>query len=143
MLRCNRCGRPVCTRCVTQTPVGYRCKQCVGQQQSVFYTGGALDYVLAGVISLVLGAIASYFVTLAGLWFIALILGPTLGVGIAEAVRFAVRRRRSRYLWAVAAGGIVVGALPALVVSLFSLWSLVTLGLFLVLAVGAAAARLR
>lgn len=143
MLRCNRCGRPVCTRCVKQTPVGYRCKQCLGQQQAIFYTGGALDYVLAGVISLVLGAIASYLITLAGLWFIALILGPTLGIGIAEAVRFAVRRRRSRYLWAVTAGGIVVGALPALVVSLFSIWSLVTLGLFLVLAVGAAAARLR
>lgn len=143
MLRCNRCGRPVCTRCVVQTPVGYRCKQCVGQQQASFYTGGIIDYVLGGVIGLLLGGIASYFVTLTGLWFIALILGPTIGIGIAEAVRFAVRRRRSRYLWAVVAVGIVLGAMPALLVRLTSLWSLVTLGLFLVLAVGAATARLR
>jgi hypothetical protein len=80
---------------------------------------------------------------LLGVWFFALILGPTVGVGIAEAVRFAVRRRRSRYLWLVVAAGMAVGALPALVVGLASLWGLLSLGLFLVLGVGAAAARLR
>lgn len=143
MLRCNRCGRPVCTRCVVQTPVGYRCKQCVGQQQAIYFTGGALDYVLGGAIGLVLGGVASYLVGLTGLWFIALILGPTIGMGIAEAVRFAVRRRRSRYLWAVVSAAMVLGAVPALLVSLFSIWSLLVLGLYLVLSVAAAAARLR
>jgi hypothetical protein len=43
----------------------------------------------------------------------------------------------------VVAAGMVVGALPAVVLGLFSVWSLITLGLFLVLAVGAASARLR
>ena len=149
MLRCNRCGKPICTRCAVQTPVGYRCKQCVGQQQSVFYSGGALDYVIGGVIALVLGGVASYLMTLLGAgffaWFFAVILGPTVGIGIAEAVRRAVRRRRSRYLWLVVGGGMVVGSLPALLLGLvgFSLWPLLTLGLFLVLALGAATARLR
>lgn len=144
-LRCNRCGQPVCTRCVVSTPVGYRCKQCVGQQQTVFYTGGVVDYVLGATIGLVLGGIASYLIALTGLWFIALILGPTIGIVIAEAVRFAVRRRRSRYLWVVVAGAMVLSAVPALLVSLFSIsiWSLLVLGLYLVLSVGAAAARLR
>ena len=143
MLRCNRCSKPICTRCAVQTPVGYRCKECVGQQQAVFYSGGPLDYVIAGVISLVLGGVASYLMTLLGAWFFAIILGPAVGIGIAELVRLAVRRRRSRYLWIVVAAAMVVGSLPALLLALFSLWSLVTLGLFLVLAVGAAAARLR
>ena len=143
MLRCNRCGKPICTRCAVQTPVGYRCKECVGQQQAVFYSGGALDYVIGGAISLVLGGIFSYLMTLLGAWFFALILGPTAGIGIAELVRLAVRRRRSRYLWIVVAVAMVVGSIPALLLALFSLWSLITLGLFLLLAVGAAAARLR
>jgi tetratricopeptide (TPR) repeat protein len=143
MLRCNRCSKPICTRCAVQTPVGYRCKECVGQQQAVFYTGGALDYVIAGVISLVSGGIASYLMTLLGAWFFALILGPAVGIGIAELVRLAVRRRRSRYSWIVVAAGMVVGSLPALLLAFFQPWSLVTLGLFLLLAVGAAAARLR
>ncbi len=142
-LRCNRCGKPICTRCAVQTPVGYRCKECIGQQQAVFYTGGPLDYAIGGVIALVLGGVAAYLMVLLRSWFIALILGPTLGVGIAEAVRFAVRRRRSRYLWAVVAGGLLIGALPALFIGLFSPWALIALGIFLALAIGAATARLR
>jgi len=143
MLRCNRCGKPICTRCAVQTPVGYRCKQCVGQQQAVFYTGGVGDYVIGGVIALVLGGIAGFLMSLLGAWFFALILGPTVGIGVAEVVRLAVRKRRSRYLWAAVGGGIVVGCLPALVLGLTSLGALLTLGLFVVLAVGAATARLK
>lgn len=143
VLRCNRCGKPICTRCAVQTPVGYRCKQCVGQQQATFYTGGVLDYVIGGIIALVLGGIASFIVTMLGAWFIALILGPAVGIGIAEAVRLAVRRRRSQYLWLVVAVCIVVSALPALLLGLGSLWRMVAFGLFLVLAVGASTARLR
>jgi hypothetical protein len=143
MLRCNRCGKPICTRCAVQTPVGYRCKQCVGQQQAVFYTGGVGDYVIGGLIGLVLGGIAGFLMSLLGAWFFALILGPTVGIGIAEAVRLAVRKRRSRYLWAAVSGGIVAGSLPALFLAFTSLWALLTVGLFVVLAVGATAARLR
>jgi tetratricopeptide (TPR) repeat protein len=143
MLRCNRCGKPICTRCAVQTPVGYRCRECVGQQQAAFYTGGALDYVIAAVIAVVLGTIAAYLMTLLGAWFFALILGPTIGIGIAELVRLAVRRRRSRYLWLVVDASIVIGSLPALLLALNSLWALIALGLFLLLAVGAASARLR
>jgi tetratricopeptide (TPR) repeat protein len=143
MLRCNRCSKPICTRCAVQTPVGYRCKECVGKQQAVFYTGGAVDYVIAGAISVVLGGIASYLMTLLGAWFIALLLGPAAGIGIAELVRLAVQRRRSKYLWIVVGAGMVVGGLPSLVLALFSLWSLIALGIFLALAVGAAGARLR
>lgn len=145
MLRCNRCSKPICTRCAVQTPVGYRCKECVGQQQAVFYTGGVVDYVIGGAISLVLGGAASYLMARlgVGVWFIALILGPTAGIGIAELVRIAVRRRRSRYLWIVVAVSLVAGSMPALIQALFYPWSLVSLGLFLFLAVGAAAARLR
>jgi hypothetical protein len=143
MLRCNRCGKPICTRCAVPTPVGYRCRQCVDEQQAVFFTGGPIDYVIAAAISLVIGAIISYIVTILGAWFIALILGPTIGIAIAEAVRYAVRRRRSRYLWLVVGICLLVGALPALLIALGSIWRLIALGLYLVLAIGAATARLR
>ncbi|HYN88142.1 MAG TPA: tetratricopeptide repeat protein, partial [Ardenticatenaceae bacterium] len=29
MLRCNRCGRPMCPECAVRTPVGLRCRECV------------------------------------------------------------------------------------------------------------------
>jgi hypothetical protein len=78
-------------------------------------------------------------------WFFALILGPAIGIGIAEVVRLCVRRRRSKYLWLVTGAGLVLGAVPALLLNLagFDLWRLLTVGLFLVLSVAAASARLR
>ena len=118
----------------------------MGRQQSVFYTGGATDYVIGGIIAVVLSGVASFLMTLmGGAWFLALILGPAIGIGIAEAVRLAVRRRRSRYLWSVVGGGIVAGALPALFFALLgmNLWTLVSLAIFLFLSVGASVARLR
>jgi len=146
LLRCNRCGKPICTRCAVRTPVGYRCKECVGQQRAVYYTGGTSDYVIGGLIAAVLGGLASVvIVLLGGAWFFGLILGPTIGIAIAEAVRWAVRRRRSQHLWLAVGAGILIGSLPALVLFLlsFNLWSLLSISLFLFLAVGAAAARLR
>jgi hypothetical protein len=145
MLRCNRCGKPICTRCAVRTPVGYRCRECVGRQQAVFYTGNVGDYAIGAVLALLLGGMATYLMSMLGFWFFALILGAPVGIAIAEAVRFGVRRRRSRYLWLVVAAGILVGGLPALLVRLagLNLWPLLTTGLFLVLAIGAATARLR
>jgi tetratricopeptide (TPR) repeat protein len=81
VLRCNRCGKPICTRCAVSTPVGYRCRECVGQQQSSFYPGGTLDYVIGGVVAFILSGVASYLLTLVGVWFFALILGPAAGIG--------------------------------------------------------------
>jgi len=144
MLRCNRCGKPICTRCAIRTPVGYRCRECIGRQQAPFFTGGLTDYLVGAAIGLVLGGAACLLMVLLS-WFFALILGPTVGVGIAEAVRLAVRRRRSRYLWLAVSASMVAGGFLALLSGLarFSVWTLVTLALFLVLSVGAAAARLR
>lgn len=141
MLRCNRCGQPICTRCAVQTPVGYRCKQCVRGQQAVFFSGGPVDYVIGGVVALVLGGIAAYLMGLLGGWFFSLILGPAAGIGIAEAVRLAVRRRRTRYLWAVVAGGMIVSGLAALF--LLGLYAGIGIGIYLVTGVGTAIARLR
>lgn len=144
-LRCNRCGKPICIRCAVRTPVGYRCRQCVGEQRAAYFTGGVLDYVIGGLVALVLGMLANYLIALLGAWFFALILGPTVGVAIAEVVRLAVRRRRSQYLWLAVGVGMVVSALPVLLLGLATLrlWTLFTLVLFLVLALGAAVARLR
>jgi len=50
-LRCNKCGRYMCTKCVVRTPVGYRCRQCVNQQQAVFFTATQTDYLIAAAVS--------------------------------------------------------------------------------------------
>ena len=32
LVRCSNCGRPICTRCMVDSPVGIRCPECGGQR---------------------------------------------------------------------------------------------------------------
>jgi hypothetical protein len=108
-LRCNKCGKPICSRCVVRTPVGYRCRDCVRGQQQIFESAVWYDYVIAVVITLPLAAIAGALVT--ALSFYSIFLAPVVGGVVAEIVRWAVRRRRGRYLPHTAAAAFALGGL--------------------------------
>lgn len=125
-LRCNKCGQPVCSKCIVQTPVGYRCKRCINVQQRVFYADfRTTDYVIAGAVALPLSLGAGWLIPMLGGLY-AFVLGPLAGGVIAELARRATRRRRGQYTWLVVCGCIVVGVLPRLVQSLLSLLLLPT-----------------
>ncbi len=105
VLRCNRCGTPICYRCAIRTPVGYRCRQCVRSQQAVYFNAHASDPLVAAVVAFVVaavaGALAWALLGILGLLFgviLAIFAGPVAGGVIAEAVRASVGRRRSRNL---------------------------------------------
>jgi uncharacterized membrane protein len=154
-LRCNKCGQPICARCAVLTPVGYRCKDCVRVQQQVFYAGfRPIHYLVAAVVALPLALVAGWLIPSLG-WY-AIVLGPLVGMGIAQVAHWAIQRRRGQYIWLVVCACIVVGALPRLMLSLLSLVGQVAnpyyasglLGLlwtvvYVVAATGAAYARLR
>lgn len=108
-LRCNRCGKYICVKCARRMATGYRCPECVNQQQQVFETALWYDYVIAGVVTFVLSAIAGALVSFLG--FFVIILAPIVGGVLAQVVMFAVRRRRSKYLPWVAAGAAALGGL--------------------------------
>src|SRR5689334_11706179 len=118
-LRCNKCNKPICTKCAVRTPVGYRCRECVRGQQQVFETAMWYDYIVAPVAAAILGGIAGAFVTVLG-WFV-IFLAPVAGGLIAEIVRFLVRRRRGRTLFIAAAAGYAVGCLALFVPTLLLL----------------------
>jgi len=111
LLRCNKCGNPVCIKCVVRTPVGYRCKTCMNIQQAGYYNATSLDYVIVAVVgmsaSMMSGAIA---LAVGGFWFIAIFYGPLAGGAIAEVIRWAIQRRRAKYIWLVACATVVLGA---------------------------------
>ncbi len=115
-LRCNRCGKPICGQCAVRTPVGYRCKECVAGQQKIFDTARWIDYPLAGIVTALGVGLALLLLGFIGFW--GLFLAPVVGGGLAEIVRWAVRRRRSRRLpWVALAGGLL-GMLPHVVPTL-------------------------
>jgi hypothetical protein len=141
-LRCNRCGDPICVRCAVHTPVGYRCKKCIREQQSSFYTGLPVDYIIASAVSFPLAVAGAFITSLIGFFFLAIFIGPAAGAIVADLTWRAVGRRRSRYLWVIVCASIVIGALA---VAVFWVGSFVHLGLIIytALAVSAAYGRLR
>jgi len=118
MLRCNRCERVICVECAVLTPTGYRCKTCIRGQQKIFETAETIDYPVAFVLAAILSFIGSLLTGMIGLW--GLFLAPLAGGLIAEAVRWAIRRRRSPRLFLIAAVGAACGGLPSLLLALLS-----------------------
>ena len=117
VLRCNRCERPICTEDAIRVPTGYRCPNCVREQQKVFDTAQARDYVVAFVVAAVCSAVASGLVMLISGFFFGLgviFLAPAAGALIGNLVLSATGRRRSKALFATASAGVIAGALPAL-----------------------------
>ncbi len=110
LLRCNKCGKPVCIKCVVRTPVGYRCKECLNIQHAGYYTATSLDYAIVAAVgtlaSIIAGGIAA---ALGGFWFFAIFYAPAAGGIIAELIRWAIQKRRGKYTSLVACATLVVG----------------------------------
>ena len=148
-LRCNKCGKPICARDAVRTPVGYRCKDCVRQQQDIFFNATLVDYVIAAVVALPVGYVAQRIAPALG--FFIIFIGPAVGGIVGEVIFRATRKRRGRYTWAVALASVSIGALAAMWPKLqllflvggeaftLLLWDVV----FFVLMAGAVVARLR
>ncbi len=109
-LRCNRCGRYMCVRCAVPTPVGYRCRQCVYQQQDAFYKATQRDYLVAAGVAFGLSLPIGFIIPRIFLLGVLLLSFPA-GALIGEVVMRANGKRRGRYLWVVVVGCILLGAL--------------------------------
>lgn len=109
-LRCNNCGKYICSKCAMRTPVGYRCPDCLRTQQNVFFNMNEASYAIAGVVAFVLAIPAVFVLSKLGL-FIVIILGIPAGGFISEAVHRAIKRQRGRYTWLVVAIAVILGGL--------------------------------
>ncbi|MBN1966844.1 MAG: hypothetical protein JW910_19480 [Anaerolineae bacterium] len=133
-LRCNRCGRPMCTRCAVKTPVGYRCRECVREHQDKFFNAQVMDYLIAAGVSLVISFFAAALLARIGWFFIAFFISPAAGGLIGTVVWRLTGKRRGRYTAAVVGTCVVLGALPFLLVNPLSV------GIYLFMATGASVA---
>jgi len=84
-------------------------------QQKTFETTVTTDYVIA----IVIGAGLSFLGSLAArsMGFFIIFIAPIIGVIIAEAIRWAVKRRRSRLLFQLSAGASAAGSLIPVVLT--------------------------
>jgi hypothetical protein len=124
LLRCNRCGKPICLKCAQLTDVGYRCKECIRQVQDVYYNAEPTDNLIAFAVALGVTAIATpiaiiVFGFLSRIWIawiLAFFIGGAAGGILAQIIRTAIHRRRGRALRYVALAGIIVGVFVGVIV---------------------------
>jgi hypothetical protein len=112
-LRCNRCEKAICPECAVQTPIGYRCQECVRTQQKTFDTNVWYDYPVAAGTAGILAFLGS--ILAARLGFFTLFLAPGAGMVIAEIVRALIRKRRGRRLFLITTIAVALGSLPIMV----------------------------
>jgi hypothetical protein len=110
-LRCNKCGRYMCVRCAVRTPVGYRCKECVHQQQDAFFTATQGDYLIAAAVAFGVSLPISFVITRIDFLLLIIIISFPAGSLIADIANRATGKRRGRYTWMIVAGAIVVSTI--------------------------------
>ena len=120
-LRCNRCNKPITPATAILTETGYRCAECVREQQRVFDTTKSLDPVWGFIIAALISFAGSWLAGLLG--FFTILAAPGVGTLISNAVRLAVNRRRSKALNKAVLAGAIVGAMPLLVLAILPLLS--------------------
>lgn len=149
-LRCNRCEKPICSKCAILTPTGYRCKECVRGQQKIFENAQWYDYPILFVVVSGLSLLGSLLISRLP-WLFAIFAIPAAGWVISEVARFVIQRRRAKRLFQLASIAAALGALPFVLIALISLTSgslgsiirLVMLGVYLVSVPSTVYARLR
>jgi hypothetical protein len=125
LLRCNKCGKPICLKCAVLTEVGYRCKECIREQQNVFYNAMTSDnwiaFAVAAGITLIAWPIVAFLFSITGIfgWFIAALVGSGAGASLAQIIRNSVGRRRGRFIRHFTLAGIVVGLVASGLITSF------------------------
>lgn len=118
-LRCNKCGKLICSQCAVHTPTGYRCRECIKTQQKIFDSAKWHDYPLGFFIALGISFVGSLIVPRLG--FFVLFLAPLVGMAIAELSRLVTQKRRSKRLFLAIATGALLGGVPSLLMRLVPL----------------------
>lgn len=112
-LRCGRCDTPICPRCLIQTPVGARCRDCANLTRlptfdvtPAFFARGFGAAMAAGVVT---GWVWSFIAINIGVGlFVGVFLGMGIGWAISEAVGAATNRKRGLGLQVCVIAGVVL-----------------------------------
>ena len=117
-LRCGKCDKPICPKCMVQTPVGARCRDCAGLDKLPTFRVSTRYYLTAAGTSLGMaiacGAAWGLIEWLVPIFSLNILLAPAAGYAIGEVTSLAVNRKRGT-------GLAVVGGIAAAVSYIFSL----------------------
>jgi hypothetical protein len=109
-LRCGKCGKPICPRCLVQTPVGSRCRECAKLYKLPTYRLTPAYYLRAIGAAIgsaaILGATWGFISTFISFSYLNLLAFAGIGWVIGEVMGLATNRKRG--LWLAVIGGAAV-----------------------------------
>ena len=118
-LRCGKCGKPICPKCMVQTPVGARCPDCAKLYRLPTFRVSTKHYLRAvgtGLgMAIVCGVIWRVLMSLVPFFYLNLLLAPGAGYAIGEVISLSVNRKRGT-------GLAVVGGVAVAISYVVSLW---------------------
>jgi hypothetical protein len=118
-LRCGRCEKSICPRCLIQTPVGARCRDCAQLRKLPMFDVRPLDYLRAVGGGLAAGIGGGFALILLrelipgsgmffrGIFYVAIL--AAFGYGVGTAVAWSTRRKQGTWLGIVAAFAVPIG----------------------------------
>jgi hypothetical protein len=111
-LRCGKCGKPICPKCMVQTPVGARCRDCAKLYRLPTYRISSAYYLRAAGtalgIGIVIGVVWGIVDSFLPFRFFTLIIGAGVGWAIGEVVALSVNRKRGAWLAVIGSLGVVI-----------------------------------
>ena len=117
-LKCGKCGKPICPKCMVQTPVGAKCKDCARLYKlptynvsKVYYLRAAGTAIGAGIVGGVLWWIVGIFLP----FYLGLLLAAGIGYATGELVSLSVNRKRGKGLATIAALGVAISYLVTII----------------------------
>ncbi len=119
-LRCSRCGKPICVKCVYQTPVGGRCRECANMKKSPILVVSPVRYARAAAFGLAVAIVGGIiWASLGGAFGLSGLLLVLLGYLVGEAVSRGSQGRISRGLMVMAGAFTVLAVMVGVVGGLF------------------------
>ena len=109
-LKCGKCGKPICPKCIMPSPVGARCPECSKVSKLPTYRVSG-SYYLKGVgaalgLAIVTGLAWGAIDGIMPFFYLGLILAGAVGYAIGEVVSLSVNRKRG--IWLAVLGGAAV-----------------------------------
>jgi hypothetical protein len=99
-LRCSRCEKPICPRCMVATPIGYRCPDCARGPKPAIYqaspTGIVRGAAVGAAVAVTIGVLWGLFPNWEFYWCL------ILGFGISESISWATKYKRGSELMTIA-----------------------------------------
>ena len=111
-LRCGKCGKLICPRCLVQTPVGSRCRECARLYKLPTYRVSTAYYLRAAgaalIIAVILGLAWGFISRFLPFIYLNLLIAAGIGFAIGEVVGLAVNRKRGTGLAVIGGFGVAV-----------------------------------